>query len=351
MKKTAALLLVLILCLVSVGASAEKIVLRNGTWSDPSVISSGEYVIETSFTTAQAGDLYTDTSTGEYYLPFEATLLYGNTRITSYAMRAYATGTVTADYQFVFRADLRFRLPLGCRPGTYIIRLEDYVPAEHGGPYTERAEVRFTIGGSDPGQNPPSPAPLTPEDPVIPEDDPYIYRPNPRSHPVAEGVVLPYAWDTEFRPDNKVSEYNLKRYERLPNICDDNRGTTFEWLIYSGERTDSIPELTAIFRGDTIRAIGIRNGNLKSADEYFYYSRATAFKLRIVDIYGNVQTEELNIPDQYNPEYQVFRLSQAYENVRRIEFFLDGFNFDINNTRAGKYLLYIADIQFYSDLY
>ena len=167
--------------------------------------------------------------------------------------------------------------------------------------------------------------------------------------PVPSGqVVYPYDWDTEFKPGNPVSQYNTDRYKRLGNVGDDNYSSTYEWLIYSSERGDDIPELTAYFNGDTVSSIGIRNGNLKNVNEYYKYSRASRFTVMIYDYYGKVDSVQINIPDIYTQDYQVFSLGKTYTGVRRIEFWLNEFNYDETNTTAGKYLLYIADIQFYN---
>ena len=172
--------------------------------------------------------------------------------------------------------------------------------------------------------------------------------PVPKPSPVPVGrVVLPTSWDTQFKPETAISEYNVDRYKRLPNIGDDNAATTYEWLIVAMEREDDIPELTAYFRGNTVSTIGIRNGNLKNEEEYFYYSRATMITVMIYDSYGNVSSQLIEIPDEYSMDYWLFPLDRTYTDVSRIEFWLNDFHFDPDNVRAGKYLLYMADIQFY----
>ena len=86
-------------------------------------------------------------------------------------------------------------------------------------------------------------------------------------------MVYPTEWDTQFRPGLTEKEYNLERYKDLRYVGDDNYGTPYVWLIYSSERSDSIPELTAFFPGSTISEIGVRNGCLKNATDYFRYAR------------------------------------------------------------------------------
>ncbi|MBP5169667.1 MAG: hypothetical protein ILP14_10785 [Oscillospiraceae bacterium] len=174
-----------------------------------------------------------------------------------------------------------------------------------------------------------------------------LYRYKPYNPGQSGTLITPYMWETQFNPLDAISSYNTERYKRLPNIGDNNYATTYEWLIVSTEMQDSIPELTAWFYGNSVNSIGIRNGNLKDATEYFYYSRATSFTLKIY-YNGTMDTVMIEIPDRYTTDYQVFLLGKTYENVSRIEFWLTNFNFDPNNTRAGKYLLYMADIQFYN---
>ena len=175
-----------------------------------------------------------------------------------------------------------------------------------------------------------------------------VPSPVPKPSPVPVGrVVTPASWDTQFKPETAVSEFNMDRYKRLPNIGDDNADTTYEWLIVAQEKTDGIPELTAFFRGDTVSTIGIRNGNLKNEEEYFYYSRATIMTVMIYDSLGNVSSQMIEIPDEYSRDYWLFPLDRTCTDVSRIEFWLNDFHFDPDNVRAGKYLLYMADIQFY----
>lgn len=162
----------------------------------------------------------------------------------------------------------------------------------------------------------------------------------------APKVVYPSDWDTQFKPGTTEKEYNFEQYKKLHRIDDDNISTMFDWLILFKERTDDIPELTAYFDGKAIGSIGIRNGNLKSAQEYYYYSRATRLTARIYTREG-VDRVQINIPDIYTTDYQTFSLGKVYTNVNKIELWLDDFNYDENNTKAGRYIIYIADIQFY----
>ena len=174
---------------------------------------------------------------------------------------------------------------------------------------------------------------------------------NPNEYPPHNGssgnsVVYPTEWDTQFRPGLTEKEYNLERYKDLRYVGDDNYGTPYVWLIYSSERSDSIPELTAFFPGSTISEIGVRNGCLKNATDYFRYARIQELEIKLFDSAGNVYAERMVLPDIYSTEYSVKPLSRTYTDIRKVEFFLKSFYYDENEDNGHKYLLYVSDIQF-----
>ena len=160
-------------------------------------------------------------------------------------------------------------------------------------------------------------------------------------------TVRPYQWDTQFRKGN-LSPYNDKRYLRLGNIDDDDYMTSFDWLVWSGDRTDDIPELTAYFRGDTVSSVGIRNGYLRSESEYYLYARASGLIVKIYDRYGGQYSARLSIPDEYTTDYRVFSLGRTYTNVTRIEFWLDTYRSNQSADLNHRNVLHIADIRFYN---
>ena len=126
-----------------------------------------------------------------------------------------------------------------------------------------------------------------------------------------------------------------------------NYETPYVWLIYSSERTDNIPELTACFPGSTIRKIGIRNGCLKNSTDYYRYARIKKLKVLLYDSIGNVFTEWISLPDIYSTEYYVKPLSRSYTDILRVEFWLESFYYKENEDNGHKYLLYVSDIQFW----
>ena len=160
-------------------------------------------------------------------------------------------------------------------------------------------------------------------------------------------IVYPSSWDTQFRPELALKEHNYRRYERLYNINDNNYGTAFEWLIYSSERMDNIPELSAMFSGNTISSIGVRNGYLVNSTDYYRYARARELGVTITDACGNCYTESLCLTDRYMTDYQVFRLGRSYSNVCRVDFWLRSFYNDMNEDNGHRYIIFISDIQFY----
>ncbi|MBR3428578.1 MAG: hypothetical protein IKG87_00615 [Clostridia bacterium] len=195
---------------------------------------------------------------------------------------------------------------------------------------------------------PVTPVPITPV-PVTPVPiTPVPVTPVPVPPSPSESVVQPASWDTQFKPGTTgANSYNDRRYERLPNLSDDNYFTSFEWLVWSGERTDAIPELTAYFNGAAISSIGIRNGYLANYYEYRRYARATGFRIKIFDGNGNEYQTYLTIDDSYSTDYRVFSLGGTYANISRIEFFLDAFACDESEDNGHRYVIHISDIQFY----
>ena len=195
---------------------------------------------------------------------------------------------------------------------------------------------------------PVTPVPITPV-PVTPVPiTPVPVTPVPVPPSPSENVVQPASWDTQFKPGTTgANSYNDRRYERLPNLSDDNYFTSFEWLVWSGERTDAIPELTAYFNGAAVSSIGIRNGYLANYYEYRRYARATGFRVKIIDANGTEYQTYVNIPDSYSTDYRVFSLGGTYANISRIEFFLDAFACDESEDNGHRYVIHISDIQFY----
>ncbi len=181
----------------------------------------------------------------------------------------------------------------------------------------------------------------------------FYYRKKPESTPTSNGgkgaVVYPNSWDTQFKPGTSAeNKYNDKRYLKLDNLHDDNYQTSFNWLIWTSEMKDDIPEITAHFSGETVSSIGIRNGYLKSESEYWQYARATRLNLTICDYSGNVYNTSICVPDYYTTNYQVFSLGGTYTNVATIKIWLADYN---NNESADinhKNVVQISDIQFYN---
>lgn len=171
----------------------------------------------------------------------------------------------------------------------------------------------------------------------------FYYKKN--SAPVPQpshGTVRPTGWDTQFKP-GYCRQDNETKYRDLYKLYDDNSSTAFWWVIWKSERTDSIPEITAYFNGDTVSSIGIRNGRL---DSYTQYARAARFRVRITHS-GGTSTTYVYIPDVKDYGYQTFSLGGTYSGVTRIELFLDGGDGEgFYSGTKEKYYLYISDIMF-----
>lgn len=156
-------------------------------------------------------------------------------------------------------------------------------------------------------------------------------------------TVTPYMWDTQFKEG--VSEKNAKWGKELPNLYDNKRSTTFKWTVWSSEKNDDIPEITAYFNGQTVGAIGIRNGDASSEANYYSRARATQWRVRVWNQWNQYQDTLVYMNDVFSTDYQVVPLSQIYTNVSRIEIFL------MNYAKGSSYThgLYISDMLFFEN--
>ena len=162
---------------------------------------------------------------------------------------------------------------------------------------------------------------------------------------VSGNIVVPIAWDTQFKPSTAKNSDNYKAINRLPNLYDDNRHTAFFWIVYTSEWQDDVPEITAYFGGATVARIGLRNGNTQNATQYVNYARPYRLRIRVVMKDGTSAEKIIDIPDQYNNSFQKFSLGKTYENVDRIEVFLHKYKVG----QKSKNVVYISDMVFYPD--
>ncbi len=157
-------------------------------------------------------------------------------------------------------------------------------------------------------------------------------------------IVYPSSWDTQFKPALS-SGMNSEQYLNLNNLSDNNRYTTFWWVIWYSERTDSYPELTAYFNNETVSSIGIRNGH---PYQYYEYARLKRFRVEIYTYGAYAGSTYIYLDDINSGNYQNCSLGRTYSGVTKMDFFLDGGTnegFYAGNTE--KYIIYIADMQFY----
>lgn len=166
-------------------------------------------------------------------------------------------------------------------------------------------------------------------------------------------IVMPYDWDTQFKPGTATRIYNGKvdnenRYKRLPYLYDNDASTSFYWVIWKTERTDDIPEISALFNGATVSSVGIRNGNTKSQSNYYKYARVSRFRVRIYCSIG-VRETYITLNDNFTKDYQKCDLGGTYSGVTRIDFFLDGGKNEGFYTGSSEtYYIHISDMQFYN---
>ncbi|MBR3743268.1 MAG: hypothetical protein IKN04_22905 [Clostridia bacterium] len=158
-------------------------------------------------------------------------------------------------------------------------------------------------------------------------------------------MVFPYSWDTQFKPSLN-NGLNSDQYRNLNNLSDNNQYTTFWWVIWKNERTDSYPEITAYFNNATISSVGIRNGN---PNNYYGYARAKRFRVEIYTNGSYAGSTYIYLNDQNSSSYQIMSLGRTYNNVTQIDFYLDGgANEGFYEGSSERYYIHIADIQFYN---
>lgn len=174
-----------------------------------------------------------------------------------------------------------------------------------------------------------------------------VPTPVPTQPPVGPGGVIFPAWsDTQFRPETCKNELNQNRYEKLPALTDDNSETRFQWYIYNSEYHDEIPEFTFYFDNQTVTGIGLRNG--WNASETRFYKNAWLYKFHLM-IYtadGGCYREDIRLKDYFVRDYQDLLFSASYQNVQRIEMFVDSYK----TGTEEKYACYLTDVRFFSDV-
>ena len=132
--------------------------------------------------------------------------------------------------------------------------------------------------------------------------------------------MYPTMWDTRFKPG--TSARNASCGEKLPNLYDNDRYTAFSWTVWNSEWKDGIPEITAYFNGDTVGAIGIRNGNTTSSKTFSENARATNWRVRVYTKDGQYEDTDLKMKSSFTADYQVFSLNRTYTDVERVEIFM-----------------------------
>ncbi|MBR1585340.1 MAG: hypothetical protein IJ662_07375 [Clostridia bacterium] len=165
----------------------------------------------------------------------------------------------------------------------------------------------------------------------------------PTSVPIKGKIVTPVGWDTQFKPE--TSSHNPRGIEWIGRLGDNDRSTVFRWTVWTSEWKDDIPEITAYFNGDTVGAIGIRNGNCSSASNYKADARGYNWKVRVWNMNGNHSDTTVTLSDSFSTEYQVVALKKVYKNVDRIEIFLNKYRIGGTNTNSVA----ISDIRFYTE--
>ena len=149
----------------------------------------------------------------------------------------------------------------------------------------------------------------------------------------------PYEWDTKFKVG--ISEMNPEAYKKLNHLTDQNPNTYFEYYLYDSDKNNGYPDFTAFFNNSYVSGIKFRNGDKSN---YERYMRVHYFYVMIY-AEDKVYTENrMEIPDSYQYDYYTFNFQRIYQNVTKIEIYID-------SRRVGqgydKYLVRIRDIDFY----
>ena len=172
-------------------------------------------------------------------------------------------------------------------------------------------------------------SPPTPTDPSIPV--------GPQVHPTS--------WDTQFKPGTSGSS-NENRYINLPNLYDNNINTSFNYIYWSGEVKDDIPELTVLFEGfggNQISAFGLIAGKVTSSSQFERNSMPTEFMLRIYSDEG-VSDRTVSLNRGYSQNMRTYSLGHVYHNVTKIEIF-------ITHIRKGQgdnqYNVHLTELAFF----
>ncbi|MBQ9263261.1 MAG: hypothetical protein IJ189_03515 [Clostridia bacterium] len=160
--------------------------------------------------------------------------------------------------------------------------------------------------------------------------------------PITGNVVTPVRWDTQYKPE--TSSHNPKLINSLANLYDNNPNTCVKWTVWTSEWKDDVPEFTAYFGGNTVGAVAFRNGDASSAKNYKAYARGYRYLVRVYLVGGGYHDTGILLKDSYSTNYQVFALDGVYDNVDRIEIFLNKYKVGGTN----KNTVAISDILFYS---
>ncbi len=210
------------------------------------------------------------------------------------------------------------------------------------------------------GGNPtPVPGPTAPPVPPAPTQNP---NPNPNPNPgddsayrytnnraSTDRIAQPSQWSTQFNPltAGGTDKYNDNCYQKLGNLSDGDYRTSFSWLIWERDNKDSIPELTAYFNGETISAIGIRNGCQQSSYEYGQYARFRTMKIDLYDADGRKYSTEISIADSYSTDFQYFALGASYTNIVRADLWVTGFRSNREADLNHRNYVHVSGIEFY----
>lgn len=164
----------------------------------------------------------------------------------------------------------------------------------------------------------------------------FYYKRNREPAPGPDDKAVIAGQDTQFRTG--VSDNHMEN--NLYKLFDDNSATNVHYVLWGGERDDSIPEFTLTFNNETVSAIGLRNGN---QNDFYSYARVRILRARVYHS-GGVTEKVFSVPDGLDYGYQRFNLDRTLSGVYKIELYIGGTH---DGQGGNRYVVYITDICFF----
>lgn len=153
--------------------------------------------------------------------------------------------------------------------------------------------------------------------------------------------VEPMFYDTQFSEEEGSTNPGAKR--KLSHLNDNNLNTSFSYTIWYSERQDNYAEVYGFFDNVQISNFCIINGDVTSCEAYNKVARAHEIMIRLYCNSG-VYYINLDIPDTYSKEFQVFSLGNTFYDVYQVDVLINSFYQGQDKT---KYEMHVTEMAFY----